>query len=167
MSLKESIRIVLREESSIQVKLKNMINKFGIKMASKVVGGMSRLIKILDLDDKGLDELIYEHLKEELYPDFTNPWGPEEYPTHNYYKKNVNNYGMHTFQINGIEAYSYFGEFDGYDYLYLLSINRWVVNELTSIFGDKWIPTFKRWFEENSGLEVREINIEGKFLHEH
>ena len=74
---------------------------------------------------------------------------------------------MHTFQINGIEAYSYFGEFDGYDYLYLLSINRWVVNELTSIFGDKWIPTFKRWFEENSGLEVREINIEGKFLHEH
>ena len=55
MSLKESIRIVLREESSVQVKLKNMINKFGIKMASKVVGGMSRLIKILDLDDKGLD----------------------------------------------------------------------------------------------------------------
>ena len=167
MNLKESIRIVLREESSIQVKLKNMINKFGIKMASTAVGGMSRLIKILDLDDKGLDELIYEYLKEELYPDFTNPWGPEEYPTHNYYKKNVNNYGMHTFQINGIEAYSYFGEFDGYDYLYLLSINRWVVNELTSIFGDKWIPTFKRWFEENSGLEVREINIEGKFLHEH
>ena len=70
MSLKESIRIVLREESSIQVKLKNMINKFGIKMASTAVGGMSRLIKILDLDDKGLDELIYEHLKEELYPDF-------------------------------------------------------------------------------------------------
>ena len=95
-NLQENIRRILREESSIQVKLKNMINKLGIKTASTAVGGISRLIKILDLDDKGLDELIYEHLKEELYPDFTNPWGPEEHITHKYYKKEVNYYGMHT-----------------------------------------------------------------------
>lgn len=169
MNLQESIRIVLREESSIQVKLKNMINKFGIKTASKAVGGTSRLIKILDLDDKGLDELIYEHIKKELYPDFTVPdsswsWGPEEYPAHNDYKNYVNKYGLHTFYVNGDHAYSYFGEWDGYDYLYLLSIDGWVVKGLTLLFDYKWIPTFKRWFEEISGLEVREINIEGKFL---
>jgi hypothetical protein len=44
MNLQENIRRILREESSIQVKLKNMINKLGIKTASKTVGGMSRLI---------------------------------------------------------------------------------------------------------------------------
>ena len=167
MNLQESIRRALREESSIQVKLKNMINKLGIKKASTVVGGIKNVFKILDLDDEGLDELIYKYLKEELYPDSTNPWGPEEYSLHNYYKKGVNNWGMYVFLINGDEAYSYFGEWDGYDYLYLLSINKWVVKELTSIFGDKWIPVFIRWFEDNSGLEVREINIEGKFLHEY
>ena len=83
------------------------------------------------------------------------------------YKRNLKSYGIQTFSVNDFDAYSYFGEWDGYDYLSLLVINKWVINELTSIFGDKWIPTFKRWFEDNSGLEVREIDLEGRFLHEY
>ena len=48
-----------------------------------------------------------------------------------------------------------------------MEINKWVRNELTSLFGDKWVPIFKRWFEDNSGLEVREIGLERRFLHEY
>ena len=82
------------------------------------------------------------------------------------FKRNLKSYGIQNFYVDyDKDAYSYFGEWDGYDYLYLLSINRWVVNELTSLFGDKWIPVFKRWFEYNSGLEVRKIDLKNRYLH--
>ena len=83
------------------------------------------------------------------------------------FKRNIKSYGIQNFYINWDEdAYSYFGEWDGYYYLYLLSIKKWVVNELTSLFGNKWIPVFKRWFEYNSGLEVKEVDIDGRFFYE-
>jgi hypothetical protein len=163
MNLQEHIKKVLREE--IKNNLRNMIDGYGFKNAAKAVGGGKRLMNILDLDGEELDEFIYKYLKENLYPDYN--WSPEDEPLKQQIKRNIKSYGTQTFYIDDVDAYSYFGEWDGYDYLYLLSINRWVVNELTSIFGDKWIPTFKRWFEDNSGLEVREIDLEGRFLHEY
>jgi hypothetical protein len=39
-----------------------------------------------------------------------------------------------------------------------------VADVLTSLFGDKWIPVFKEWFEYNSGLVVREIDLENKYI---
>jgi hypothetical protein len=32
-----------------------------------------------------------------------------------------------------------------------------VGRKLTSLFGDLWKPIFKQWFEENTGLEVKQI----------
>jgi hypothetical protein len=43
-------------------------------------------------------------------------------------------------------------------------IAEWLTNELTSLFGDKWILVFKQWFEDNSGLEVREIDLNEKYF---
>jgi hypothetical protein len=165
MNLQEHIKKVLREESSIKNNLKNMIDGYGFKNAAKAVGGGKRLMNILDLDGEELDEFIYKYLKENLYPDYN--WSPEDYSLKQQIKRNIKSYGTQTFYVNDNDAYSYFGEWDGYDYLYLVVINKWVINELTSLFGDKWIPTFKRWFEDNSGLEVREIDLEGRFLHEY
>jgi hypothetical protein len=162
--INESIRKVLKEES-IQDSLFDMINTDGFKKAAKAVGGGKRLMKILNLDGENLDEFIYQYLTENLSPEYD--WGPENKSEKQRFKRNLKSYGIQNFNIDyDKDAYSYFGEWDGYDYLYLLSINRWVVNELTSLFGDKWIPVFKRWFEYNSGLEVREVDIEGRFFHE-
>jgi hypothetical protein len=47
MIQQETIRKVLREESSIQIKLKNMINKYGLINAAKSVGGVDNLEKIM------------------------------------------------------------------------------------------------------------------------
>ena len=163
MNLQENIRKVLREES-IQDSLFDMIKTDGFKKAAKAVGGGKRLMKILNLDGEDLDEFIYQYLTENLSPEYD--WGPENKSEKQRFKRNLKSYGIQSFFVDyDKDAYSYFGEWDGYDYLYLLSINRWVVNELTSLFGDKWIPVFKRWFEYNSGLEVREVDIEGRFFH--
>ena len=164
MNLQENIRKVLREES-IQDSLFDMIKTDGFKKAAKAVGGGKRLMKILNLDGEDLDEFIYQYLTDNLHPDYN--WSPKDYSLHQQYKRNLKSYGIQTFSVNDFDAYSYFGEWDVYDNLYLLVITKWVINELTSLFGNKWVPTFKRWFENNSGLEVREIDLEGRFLHEY
>jgi hypothetical protein len=161
MTLQESIRKVLREES-IQDSLFDMIKTDGFKKAAKAVGGGKRLMKILNIDDEDLDEFIYQYLTDNLHPDYN--WGPK---LHNLYKEEVKKYGIYEFSINDKYRYAYLGEWDGYDYLYTLVISKWANKELTSLFDDKWVPTFKRWFEDNSGLEVREIDLEGRFLHEY
>ena len=164
MRLQEHIRKVLREES-IQDSLFDMIKTDGFKKAAKAVGGGKRLMKILNINDEDLDGFIYQYLTDNLSPIYE--WGPEEYEMQKQFKRNIKSYGIQNFYINWDEdAYSYFGEWDGYDYLYLLSIKKWVVNELTSLFGNKWIPVFKRWFEYNSGLEVKEVDIDGRFFYE-
>ena len=161
VDLQESIKKVLKEES-IQDSLLDLIKTDGFKKAAKAVGGGKRLMKILNLDGEDLDEFIYQYLTDNLHPDYN--WSPKDYSLHQQYKRNLKSYGIQTFSVNDFDAYSYFGEWDGYDNLYLLVITKWVINELTSLFGNKWVPTFKRWFENNSGLEVREIDLEGRFF---
>jgi hypothetical protein len=158
MNIQESIRRILRE-NSLKNNLMNLINDVGIKKASKAVGGVSKLIKILDLNDEEINDFIYLYLTEGFYPDYN--WGPE---LHDFYRDDVNKHGSYDFEINDSFAYAYLGAWDGYDYLYTLVITKWVNNELTLLFGDKWIPVFKRWFEDNSGLEVRDIDLEFKYF---
>ena len=76
------------------------------------------------------------------------------------------------FYINDQDSYIYYGcnanggpedeFFAGYGHLNhykcpLLSIYPRVGQELTSLFGNKWKPVFKEWFEEKSGLHVTQI----------
>ena len=39
-----------------------------------------------------------------------------------------------------------------------------VSDKLTSLFGTLWIPVFKEWFEKNSNLEVRKMEINGEIV---
>jgi hypothetical protein len=162
MNLQENIQRI-REMMGVDESFKDWFKSSDSNNDYDDVGGGKRLMKILNIADEDLDEFIYQYLTENLSPE--NDWGPENTPQKQQFKRNLKSYGIQNFYVDyDKDAYSYFGEWDGYDYLYLLSINRWVVNELTSLFGDKWIPVFKRWFEYNSGLEVREVDIEGRFL---
>lgn len=56
MNIQETIRKVLREESSIKNNLRNMIDDHGFKNAAKAVGGGKRLMNILNLDGEDLDD---------------------------------------------------------------------------------------------------------------
>jgi hypothetical protein len=55
MNLKENIKRILKEETSLSIKLKNLIDTKGIDFASSVVGGMKNVAKILNLDLNDVD----------------------------------------------------------------------------------------------------------------
>ena len=57
--MKELIRHILKEETSLSVKLKNLIDTKGIDMASTAVGGMKNVAKILNLD---LDDVVTQEM---------------------------------------------------------------------------------------------------------
>jgi hypothetical protein len=60
MNLQESIKRVLKEETSLQNRLNEMIKSLGVVLASKAVGGFDNLVKILnlDLDDLKTQEML-------------------------------------------------------------------------------------------------------------
>jgi hypothetical protein len=47
MNLQENIRRILKEETSLEKKLLNSIEKIGVLRTSKMVGGINRLLKII------------------------------------------------------------------------------------------------------------------------
>ena len=108
-------------------------------------------MKIIITESK-INDAILKYIVGRATPDYA--WGPH---LHDFYRKDVDEYGSHTFTVNDKNAYTYLGEYDGYDYLYTLEMSEWLYNELTSLFRDKWYPVFKKWFEENTGLEIREF----------
>ena len=63
MNLQESIRRILKEETSLYIKLKNLIDNKGIDMASTAVGGIKNVAKILnlDLDDVDTQEMLVKN----------------------------------------------------------------------------------------------------------
>jgi len=55
MNLQENIRRILREETSLQSRVNELINTKGIVLASTTVGGLNTLSKILNLDLNDVD----------------------------------------------------------------------------------------------------------------
>lgn len=107
------------------------------------------------IPESKVNQIIYDFIKDRYYPDYN--WGPE---LHDFYREDVKKHGSYDFEVNDKLAYRYYGEYDGYDYLYLLEVEEWIANELSAIFNDLWIPVFIKWFEDNSGLEVKDFEIE-------
>ena len=101
-------------------------------------------MKIIISENK-VNQIIRKYLDDDFYPDYN--WGPE---LHDFYKKDVKRYGSYEFQINDETAYVYYNT-------KTLEIYPWLDEKLTSLFGNKWLPVFKEWFEENSGLKVKKI----------
>ena len=107
-------------------------------------------MKIIISENK-VNEIIRKYLDETAYPDYN--WGPE---LHDFYRKDVKKYGSYDFLINDEVSYTYadFGEYDK-----TLMIYPWLAEKLTTLFGNMWEPAFIEWFEDNSGLKVKEIEI--------
>ena len=117
------------------------------------------------ISENRVNQIIRKYLDEMFYPDYG--WS---YP--DVYQRDVEQYGDVNFFINDVDSYIYYGcnanagpedeFFAGYGHLHnykcpLLLIYPRVGGELTSLFGDRWKPVFKEWFEEKSGLHVAQI----------
>jgi hypothetical protein len=124
-------------------------------------------MKILITEDR-VNQIIRKYLDDNYYPDY----GWNENTRHGSYQEDVDRYGDLVFFINDIDSYIYYGcnanagpedeFFAGYGHLHnykcpLLLIYPKVGGELTSLFGNRWLPVFKEWFEEKSGLYVAQI----------
>ena len=120
------------------------------------------------ISENRIDKVIRKYLDDTYYPDY----GWNENTRHGSYQEDVDRYGDVVFFINDVDSYIYYGcnanagpedeFFAGYGHLHnykcpLLLIYPRVGQELTSLFGNKWKPIFKEWFEEKSGLHVAQI----------
>jgi|688.fasta_scaffold732691_2 hypothetical protein len=124
-------------------------------------------MKIVITENK-VDNLIRKWLDSEYTPDY----GWHENNRSGTYQDDVDKWGDLVFFINDVDSYIYYGcnanagpedeYFAGYGPLHdydcpLLHIYPVVGRKLTSLFGNLWKPIFKQWFEENTGLEVKQI----------
>ena len=115
------------------------------------------------ITESKLESASISYLDENFYPDYG--WQDN-------YQEMIDKWGDLVFYINDVDSYIYYGcnanggpedeFFAGYGHLHnykcpLLLIYPRVGQELTSLFGDKWKPVFKEWFEEKSGLHVAQI----------
>ena len=120
------------------------------------------------ISENRIDKVIRKYLDDTYYPDY----GWNENTRHGSYQEDVDRYGDLVFFINDQDSYIYYGcnanagpedeFFAGYGHLHnykcpLLLIYPRVGQELTSLFGHRWLPVFKEWFEEKTGLHVAQI----------
>ena len=103
------------------------------------------------ITESKINQIILDYLNDNVYPDYD--WGPDLY---DFYRDEIRNYNSHSFPINDMEAYTFYGEYGNHKNV--LEISEWLSDKLTALFGDNWQPVFNDWFEENSGLKI-DINL--------
>ncbi|MDA9280044.1 hypothetical protein N9P74_00630 [bacterium] len=81
-----------------------------------------------------------------------------------FFEEEVDKYGKYDFEVEYKDLCTYYGEWDGYDYMYHLKMAETPNRELNALFGDNWVTVFKDWFEEITGLEVREMVVNDELV---
>jgi len=119
------------------------------------------------ITESRLESLIIDYLNDSYYPDYG--WEDEEY-----YRGELKINNKLNFYIDDIDSYIYYGCNSGekndknfepsgkleYYKCPLLSIYPYMAQRLDSAFGDIWKPIFKKWFEDNTGLEVTQFTTD-------
>ena len=95
------------------------------------------------ISESKLHSLIYDYLTSSFQPDYD--WGPE---LHDFYRKDIAEYGYYDFMIDDGSAFDYVGETKS------LRVKPWVYERLDYLFGNIWKSVFVEWFKDNSGLPV-------------
>ena len=121
------------------------------------------------ITESRLESLIIDYLNDSYYPDYG--WKGNSKSDIGY-QDEVDKWGDILFFVDDRESYIYYGcnanagpedeFFAGYGHLHnyecpLLSIYPYMSQRLDSAFGDIWKPIFKKWFEDNTGLEVTQL----------
>jgi hypothetical protein len=128
-------------------------------------------MKVL-ITESRLESLIIDYLNDSYYPDYG--WKGNSKSDIGY-QDEVDKWGDIVFFVDDRESYVYYGcnanagpedeFFAGYGHLHnyecpLLSIYPYMSQRLDSTFGDIWKPIFKKWFENNTGLEVAQFTTD-------
>lgn len=100
------------------------------------------------ISESRLESFIYGYLTNNYYPDYN--WGPE---LHDFYRKDLEEYGFYDFMIDDGSAFAYVGKGKN-----TLLIRPWVIENLDLLFGNKWRSVFVKWFQDSSGLPVKEVH---------
>ena len=100
------------------------------------------------IDKQRLNDLILEYISDEYVPDYG--W----VSSYNY-KEDIKIWGEVEFYVNDISSYSYHKSFKGYNNILVIS-NR-IVDNLTKMFGNMWIPVFANWFSTNTSLPTQSV----------
>ena len=121
------------------------------------------------ITESRLESLIIDYLNDSYYPDYG--WKGNSKSDIGY-QDEIDKWGDIVFFVDDQESYIYYGcnanagpedeFFAGYGHLHnyecpLLSIYPYMSQRLDSAFGDIWKPIFKKWFEDNTGLEVTQL----------
>ena len=121
------------------------------------------------ITESRLESLIIDYLNDSYYPDYG--WKGNSKSDIGY-QDEIDKWGDIVFFVDDQESYIYYGcnanagpedeFFAGYGHLHnyecpLLSISPYMSQRLDSAFGDIWKPIFKKWFEDNTGLEVTQL----------
>ena len=121
------------------------------------------------ITESRLESLIIDYLNDSYYPDYG--WKGNSKSDIGY-QDEVDKWGDIIFFVDDQESYIYYGcnanagpedeFFSGYGHLHnyecpLLSIYPYMSQRLDSAFGEIWKPIFKKWFEDNTGLEVTQL----------
>ena len=121
------------------------------------------------ITESRLKSLIIDYLNDSYYPDYG--WKGNSKSDIGY-QDEVDKWGDILFFVDDRESYIYYGcnanagpedeFFAGYGHLHnyecpLLSISPYMSKRLDSAFGNIWKPIFKKWFEDNTGLEVTQL----------
>ena len=123
------------------------------------------------ITESRLEGLIIDYLNDSYYPDYG--WKGNSKSDVGY-QDEVDRWGDLVFFIDDRDSYVYYGcnagsendkMFNTYGHLRnykcpLLSIYPRVSERLDSTFGDIWKPIFKKWFENNTGLEVAQLTTD-------
>jgi len=120
------------------------------------------------ISENRVNQIIHKYLDDAFTPDY----GWHNNTRHGSYQDDVDEYGDIVFFLNNIDSYIYYrcnanagpedeffapyGRLHNYKCPLLLVYPR-ESETLTSLFGNKWLPVFKEWFEENTGEEVAQI----------
>ena len=92
-------------------------------------------------------------------PDYNRDysWGPE---LHKVLDKELKTYGYITFFIDDEIGYIFIGPkpITGFKDTNSLYVAKFIDERLTDLFGDMWRPVMVKWFEDNTGWDVKNLN---------
>jgi len=146
--MKELIRKILKEESSMKTNIINMSNNIGITNVIQYLGGFEVIREIFSDDE--LKSLIYDYLDNNWTPD--NGWKDSKY-----YIDYIKRYGTYEFKVNGELEYTY--TMSSYKGVTTLNILSDIYTIMRDSFGDEenWVDIFKDWFEDKTNMAVDKV----------
>ena len=119
----------------------------------------------LIITESKIDDLIRKYLYKDYMPDAFFLFDIKTFANRReFFEEEVDKYGKYDFEVEYKDLCTYYGEWDAYDYMYHLKMAETPNRELNALFGDNWVTVFKGWFEEITGLEVREMVVNDELV---